>query len=205
MPDVGSYVEIGPEYSVQGHILSGVDMPGLAGITPPPGTTVVTHCDVVANQPIYNCIKSAYKALNATLDKYSRIVPDTLTLHTGGFYWMSHTQKNLDKQKKYSISFDTIGDSYFLPGRTLPTQTRYAINNKLALNFNLLGNWMFSPTYSVFNFENQGAIRTSVNTASLSMSLKWYYYARDTEAPFKRLLWFSGPKSTDQTSSSKIK
>ena len=203
-PDVGSYVELGPEYSVQGHILSGVDMPDLAGLTPPAGTTVSTHCDVVANQPIYNCIKSAYKAVNATLNQSSHIVPDSLTLHTGGLYWISHTQKILDKKKKTSISFDTTGDSFLLPGHTLPTQTRYAINNKLAFNFNVLGNWMVSPTYSVFNFENQGASRTPVNTTSFSMSLKWYY-SRDTEVPFNRVLWFSGPKSADQTSSSKIK
>jgi hypothetical protein len=71
---------------------------------------------------------------------------------------------------------------------------------------NLLGNLSFSPTYSVFNFENQGAPaeRISVNATSFEVMLKWYY-GRDTESPPFRLLWFGGPKSGDQTASTKLK
>jgi hypothetical protein len=204
-PDAGSYAEVGPEYAVQSHILSGVDMPDLAALAPP-GTTPVTHCDVSATEPIGTCVKHAYQALNATLNQSSHIQPDTLTLHTGGLYWNSHIQKILDKKKQYSVSFDTMGDSFLFPGYTLPTQTRYAINSKLSLNLNVLGNLMFSPTYSVFNFENQGIPpeRTPINTTSFSIAMKWYY-ARDADVPMRRLLWFSGPKSSDQTSSAKMK
>jgi hypothetical protein len=133
-------------------------------------------------------------------------VPLSRTVHAGGLYWTAHVQKVVNRAKTYSFSFDTAGDGYLLPGYTLPTQTRYAITNKLAFNINFFGNLSLSPTYSVFNFGNQGAAaqRISVNTTSFETMLKWYY-GRDTQSPPLRLLWFGGPKSEDQTTSSKLK
>ena len=196
-PDPGSYVEIGPEYSVQNNVLSGIQLPQLAS---------TMACDVVATQSLQTCVKNAYKTAGATLNSASTLIPVTQTLHTGGFYWTTHIQKILDTQKNYSASFDTQGDSFLLPGATLTTQTRYAFSTKLALNFKIAGNLSLSPTYSDYFFENQGAAtqRTSVVTSTFTISAKWYF-ARDAQVPFHKQLRFLGPGSTDQTGSAKVK
>jgi len=205
-PDSGSYVEIGPEYVIQNHILYSISMPDLIDLSNPVTTDCSNPCLVTAGTSITTAVQNYYKDNNQTLSGSSNLVPLTRTVHAGGFYWTAHVQKVINKAKTYSFSFDTAGDSYLIPGYTLSTQTRYAINNKLAFNMNFLGNLSFSPTYSVFNFENQGepAKRISVNTTSLEVMLKWYY-GRDTQSPAFRLLWFTGPKSGDQTTSTKMK
>jgi hypothetical protein len=205
-PDRGSYAEVGPEYVIQSHILNGISMPDLAGLSNAVTTHCLNPCLVAAGTSITSAVQAYYKDNNQTLSGASRLVPLTRTVHAGGLYWTIHGQKILNKAKTYSISFDSAGDSYLLPGFTLPTQTRYAINSKLAFNMNFLGNLSFSPTYSVFNFENQGAPaeRVSVNTTSFEVMLKWFY-GRDTQSPPFRLLWFGGPKSGDQTTSTKLK
>jgi hypothetical protein len=205
-PDSGSYAELGPEYVIQSHILYGISMPDLSNLSSPVTTHCTNPCLVTAGTSITFAVQAYYKDNNQTLNGSSRLDPLTRTVHAGGLYWTAHVQKVLNKAKTYSVSFDTAGDSYLLPGYTLPTQTRYAISNKLALNMNFLGNLSLSPTYSVFNFENQGlsAERVSVNTTSFEVMLKWYY-GRDTQSPPFRLLWFTGPKSEDQTTSTKMK
>jgi hypothetical protein len=205
-PDRGSYAEVGPEYVIQSHILNGISMPDLVGLSSPVTTHCTNPCLVTAGTSITSAVQGYYKDNNQILNGSSQLVPLTRTVHAGGLYWTAHIQKVLNKAKTYSVSFDTTGDSYLLPGYTLPTQTRYAISNKLAFNMNFLGNLSFSPTYSVFNFENQGVSseRISVNTTSFEVMLKWYY-GRDTQSPPFRLLWFTGPKSGDQTASTKLK
>jgi hypothetical protein len=151
---------------------------------------------VVATQSIQTCVENAYETAG---------VPVPRTMHTGGFYWDSHLQKTYGKQKN-SVSFDTKGDSFLLPGATLTTQTPYAFTTKLALNFKIVGNLSLSPTYSDFFFENQStpSQRTSLIATTFSIAAKWYY-ASDAEVPFKKQLWFVGPATTDQTCSAKIK
>lgn len=205
-PDSGSYAEVGPEYVIQSHILYGISMPDLIDLSSPVTTHCTNPCLVTAGTSITSAVQGYYKDNNQTLNGSSQLDPLTRTVHAGGLYWTAHVQKVINKAKTYSVSFDTAGDSYLLPGYTLPTQTRYAISNKLAFNMNFLGNLSFSPTYSVFNFENQGASaeRLSINTTSFEVMLKWYY-CRDAQSPPFRLLWFTGPKSGDQTSSTKMK
>jgi hypothetical protein len=197
-PDAGSYVELGPEYSVQNNILSGLLLPQL----PAP----YNACPVSATQSLQTCVKASYKAAARPLNGSSVLTPVTQTLHTGGFYWNAHVQKVLDSRKNYSVTFDTSGDSFLLPGVILPTQTRYAFSTRLALNFNIAGNLFLSPTYSEFFFENQGisSERTSLITTSFSIAAKWYF-ARDAQVPLKKQIWFSGPASANQTGSAKIK
>ena len=196
-PDPGSYFEVGPEYSVQNNILAGIAMPQLAA---------APVCNVIATQSIQTCVKNAYKAAGGTLNASSRLIPLTESLHTGGLYWDAHVVKSLDKDKRYSVSFDTKGDTFLLPGATLTTQTRYALNTKLALNFKVFGNLALSPTYSDFFFENQGisSQRTSLVATTFSIAAKWYF-ARDSAVPFHKQIWFQGPASGDQTSSAKVK
>ncbi|MGA7341736.1 MAG: hypothetical protein WBE72_24805 [Terracidiphilus sp.] len=196
-PDPGSYYEFGPEYSVQNNVLSAILMPQLS-------STAV--CDALATQSIQTCVKNAYKAAGATLNAASTLTPVTQTLHAGGFYWMVHVQKVVDKEKNYTVSFDTQGDNFVLPGATLTTQTRYAFSTKLALNFKIAGNLSLSPTWSDFFFENQGisSQRTSLVATTFAVSAKWYF-ARDAQVPFRKQLWFVGPASSDQTGTAKIK
>ena len=218
-PDPGSYAEIGPEYFVQNNVLSEVDLKDIPSVTDPSKFTV---CPASAKgvpypasgtpgNPFINCAKNAYSSASpqVPLNANSNIVPVPKTLHTGGFYWTSHLQKAIDGKKNYSISFDTAGDSYLLPGFTLPTQTRYALTTKLAFNFKIIGNLSFSPTWSGFFYENQGdqgasPNRTSLITKGISISAKWYF-AREAAVPFPKQPWFAGPASVDQTSSAKTK
>jgi hypothetical protein len=221
-PDPGSYVEIGPEYFVQNNVLSEVD---LKDIPLTGGSTPYAVCPAIAmgvifkgndslGNPFINCAKNDYSSASpqVPLNASSNIVPIPKTLHAGGFYWTSHVQKTIDARKAYSVSFDTAGDSYLLPGFVLSTQTRYALTTKLALNFKIipsLANLTLSPTWSGFYYENQGdqgatPSRTSLITNGFSVSAKWYF-ARDAAVPFPKQGWFAGPASVDQTSSAKMK
>jgi len=221
-PDPGSYIEIGPEYLVQNNVLSEVDLKDIPSTN---GSKAYTVCPAIAmgvtyqntgapGNPFVNCAKNAYyyASPQIPLNAQSKIVPIAKTLHAGGFYWNSHVQKAIDGKKNYSISFDTAGDSYLLPGFVLSTQTRYALTTKLALNLKILpslANLSLSPTWSGFYYENQGdegdlPNRTSLITNGFSISAKWYF-ARDAEVPFHKQPWFQGPASVDQTSSAKVK
>jgi hypothetical protein len=196
-PEPGSYFEIGPEYTNQDNVLAGIKMPQLSP---------TAECPVSATQSIQDCVENAYKAAGATLDQNSDFIPVTQSLHTGGFYWNAHLQKSVLKQRTLSFSLDTQGDAYLLPGFTLPTQTRYALTTKLAVNFKIVGNLSFSPTYSEFFFENQGAPsnRTDLRTPTLTLAAKWFF-ARDASVPLRKQARFSGPGSVDQTSDAKVK
>jgi hypothetical protein len=219
-PDPGSYIEIGPEYTVQNNVLAAVLVPNLS--PPTPTTILFPSCPATATafqsspsatsmtgNPLVNCVKYDFQTANQKLDGSTVLIPVPATLHAGGFYWNSHIQKNLNPEKNYSVSFDTSGDSYLLPGYTLTTQTRYAFSTKLAFNLKILpglANLTLSPTYSNFYFENQGisSQRTGLVATTFSVSAKWYF-ARDAEVPFRKQPWFQGPASVDQTSSAKIK
>jgi hypothetical protein len=197
LDDVGSYAEIGPEYSEQNNVLAALKLPQLS--------TTAT-CAAAANQSFTTCVEAAYKAAGVSINAASIIVPITQTIHAGGFYWDAHIQKAYDKQKNYSLTFDTKGESFLLPGATLTTQTRYAFTSKLALNFKIAGNLSLSPTYTDFFFENQGisSQRTSLIATSFSIAAKWYF-AHDAQVPFRKQIGFTGPASMDQTGSAKIK
>ncbi|HUA97143.1 MAG TPA: hypothetical protein VMA34_02305 [Terracidiphilus sp.] len=195
--DAGSYAEIGPEFAVQNGVLSAVRFPDLPQLQP---------CQVSAAQSLPTCVKNAFKGAGLPLNGSTVIVPETETLHAGGFYWTAHLEKGFGQQKNISGSFDTGGDDFLLPGVTLTTQTRYAFTTKLAINFKVAGNMSFSPTYSDFFFENQGisSQRTGLVTNTFLVAARWYF-ARDAVVPWRRQLWYSGPASEDQTSSARIK
>jgi hypothetical protein len=220
-PDPGSYIEIGPEYFVQNNVLSEVelrDIPSTTGpkyaVCPANAMGVIFTGNGSLGNPFINCAKNYYSSASpqVPLTSASNIVAIPQTLHAGGFYWTAHIQKNIDARKTYSISFDTAGDSYLLPGFVLSTQTRYALTTKLAFNFKIipsLPNLTLSPTWSGFYYENQGdegatPNRISLITNGFNISAKWYF-ARDAAVPFSRQPRFAGPASVDQTGSAKMK
>jgi hypothetical protein len=183
--DSGSYAEAGPEYSEINHVLSALNVPNgmpcsasAAGFVPCLTNTAVTSTTV--------------------------LTPQYLTLHTGGAYWDVHLQKALDKGKHSSLTIETKGDHFVLPGKTLPTQSSYAFTTTEALNFAAIGNLMFSPTYTTFFYRNQGEGSHSLITNNFSITAKWYF-GRDAAVPFWRQLWFRGPASLDQTKSAQMK
>jgi hypothetical protein len=198
--DPGSYVELGPEYAVFNNVLYQVQLPQL----PAPFNV----CTATAGISFTTCVKNSYtnSTTQVPLDGKSPILPVFKTLHAGGLYWMAHVQKTIDPQKKYSVSFDTSGDEFMIPGFTLPTETRYAFANKLALNFKIIPNLSLSPTYSTFLFENQAPhkLRNNVVDNGFTIAAKWYL-ARDSAVPMGKQLIFAGPASADQTSSAKVK
>jgi hypothetical protein len=187
-PDTGSYIEAGPEYSVLNNVLSGLLLPN----------GFVCQASAVA---FATCVAS-----NTTVTAATRLKPLTETLHTGGAYWDVHLQKALDKAKRFSVTVETKGDNFMLPGVTLPTQSRYAFTTSGALNFAVIGNLVFSPTYTTFFYKNQGTPDESHSlvTNTFSVTAKWYF-ARDAAVPFWRQLWFRGPASLDQTKSARMK
>jgi hypothetical protein len=129
----------------------------------------------------------------------------TQTLRAGGVYWAGHLQWPFDKDKRWLLTFDSKGDYFFLPGVTLPTQTRYAFTTTPALNIKVIGNLVFSPSLTTFFYKNQ---ETPVGNHSLvmntySITAKWYF-ARDAAVPFPRQWWYRGPASADQTKSTKM-
>jgi hypothetical protein len=132
--------------------------------------------------------------------------PLTETLHAGGAYWTVHLQKPIDKDKRWSFTFDTKGDYFMFPGVTLPTQSRYAFTTTEALNVKAIGNLVFSPTYTQFFYRNQGTAGESHSlvTQTFAVTAKWYF-VRDAAVPFwRQLLYYRGPASMDQTKSAKM-
>ena len=198
--DPGTYVELGPEYTILNDVLYQLLLPQL----PAPYNV----CTAQATLSFAKCVNNNYSnsPTQVPLDASSAIIPVPKTLHAGGLYWMAHVQKTIDTKKNYSASFDTSGDEFMIPGYTLPTETRYAFSTKLALNFKIAGNLSLSPTYSTFFFENQAphVQRDSVVDNTFTIAAKWYF-ARDSAVPVRKQLIFSGPASTDQTSAAKVK
>jgi hypothetical protein len=72
-----------------------------------------------------------------------------------------------------------------------------------SINFPVLRNLSFSPTYSAFLFQNQVS-QQSILVNTFSISAKWFY-DRDSGVPFPRMFFFKGPASLDQTKTAKIK
>jgi hypothetical protein len=198
--DPGSYVELGPEYTVLNNVLYQLLLPQL----PAPYNV----CAASASTSFTTCVKNSYlnSPVQVSLNASSSIVPVPKTLHAGGLYWMAHVQKNIDEKKNYSVSFDTSGDEFMVPGLTLSSETRYAFSTKLAINFKIIPNLSLSPTYATFFFENQAPHlqRQSVVDNTFTITAKWYF-ARDSAVPFRKQMIFAGPASTDQTTSAKIK
>lgn len=190
MFDSGSYAEFGPEYSVINNILSSLNLPD--------GTVV---CSAKAAS-FTQCLDNDQAVTSNTV-----LTPQYVTLHTSGGYWDVHLQKAFDKNKRFSTTVETKGDRYGSLAATLPTQTRYAFTTTGALNFAVMGNLAFSPTYTTFFYRNQGNSQESnfLHTDTFSITMKWYF-ARDAAVrPFWRQLWFRGPASSDQTKSAKMK
>jgi len=187
IPDPGSYVEAGPEFSDINHVLSGVLVNG-------------TECPVLAT-----FFKQCLAANNLSITASTVLTPLTETLHTGGWYWDVHLQKALDKAKRSSLTVETKGDNFMFPGVTLPTQSRYAFTTTGAVNFAVIGNLVFSPTFTTFFYKNQETPEGSHSlvTNTFSITAKWYF-GRDAAVPFWRQLWFQGPASLDQTKSAKM-
>jgi hypothetical protein len=118
-----------------------------------------------------------------------------------------HIERALDKGKHSSVTIETKGDDYAWPGATLPTQTQHAFTTTAAINFAVIGNLAFSPTYTTFFYRNQGATANpshSLVTNGFSVTAKWYFW-RDAAVPFWQQVWFRGPASLDQTKSAKMK
>ena len=188
IPDPGSYVEAGPEYSDINNVLSGLLLPN----------GIICAASTV---PFATCV-----AANTTITASTALRPLTETLHTGGAYWDAHLQKAIDKAKRSSVTIESKGDRYILPGKTLPTQSRYAFTTTGSLNFAVIGNLTFSPTLTTFFYRNQGTPAEShsllINT--FSVTAKWYF-GRDAAVPFWHQLRFRGPASLDQTKSARMK
>lgn len=183
-----SYAEGGPEYSNINEVLSGLALPNGA------------VCPASATVPFTTCVSSEIVVTPGTV-----LTPQTETLHTGGLYWDMHLQYAPNKDKRWSLTLDTKGDDFLWPGAILATQTRYAFTTTEALNFKVIGNLQFAPTYSQFLYRNQGAEGEShgLVTKTFSVVAKWYF-ARDAAVPFWRQLLFLGPASIDQTKNAKM-
>ncbi len=183
-----SYAEGGPEYSNVNEVLSGLLLPN--------GSV----CPASATVPLTTCVASKIVVTPDTV-----LIPQTEALHTGGLYWDVHLQFTPNKDKRWSLTLDTKGDDFLWPGATLATQSRYAFTTTEALNFKVIGNLLFTPTYSQFFYRNQGqeGESHSLVTKTFSVVAKWYF-ARDSAVPFWRQLLFLGPASLDQTKSAKM-
>jgi hypothetical protein len=183
-----SYAEGGPEYSNVNEVLSGLLLPN--------GSV----CPASATVPLTTCVASKIVVTPDTV-----LIPQTEALHTGGLYWDVHLQFTPNKGKRWSLTLDTKGDDFLWPGATLATQSRYAFTTTEALNFKVIGNLLFTPTYSQFFYRNQGqqGESHSLVTKTFSVVAKWYF-ARDAAVPFWRQLLFLGPASIDQTKSAKM-
>lgn len=188
VPDPGSYFEVGPEYSNQNDQLSALILPN--GKQCPASDVAFSTC----------------VAANIMVTPSTKITPLTETLHTGGAYWDVHLQKALDEAKHYSATIETKGDEFFLPGVTLPTQTRHAFTTTGVLNFAIIGNLSLAPTFTTFFYRNQGPVGISHDlvTNTFSITARWYF-ARDAAVPASRQFLFIGPASKDQTKTSRMK
>jgi hypothetical protein len=186
--DPGSYMEAGPEYAALNNVLSGLIVPG------------GTDCLASPSLTLSACVKGQ------TIAQSTVVVPTVKTLKAGAFYWDFHLVKALDKAKHFSATIDTKGEDYFLPGTTLPTQTRYAFAATGSLNIAVVGNLALSPTYSTFFYKNQGVTgqANSLRVDTFTITAKWFF-ARDSGVSFWRQLFFLGPATTDLTKTAKIK
>jgi hypothetical protein len=188
--DGTSYAEFGGEYTYQQNVLSGLQVPG--GV----------DCQASAAATLATCIKG--QPLPAT----TVLVPLKTNLKAGGDYWDVHLTKAL-WSSRITTSVDSLGDAYFLPGISLPTQTRYAATLSPSVNFTVFGNFVLAPTYSVFFYRNQGASASdftgshSLNVRTFQITAKWYF-ARDAAVPIWRQLLFVGPASVSKTSTAKV-
>jgi hypothetical protein len=187
-PFTGSYIETGPEFSDIHNILSGLILPD-----------GVTECK--ASETSFS---SCFSADGLIIKSSTVLTPVTQDVRSGGWYWDVHIERALDKTKHSSLTLETKGDVYAWPSATLPTQTQHAFTTTAAINFAVIGNLAFSPTYTTFFYRNQGPSGHSLVTNSISVTAKWYFW-RDAAVPFWRQMWFSGPASLDQTKSAKMK
>jgi hypothetical protein len=217
--DKGSYVEAGFELGSQYDILSSVTLTS-DGITPP-------ACKASSNITIAACFAGYASSKSATYQKGFSIDSTTVlaspvvtaNLHTMGAYWDIHLQKNITWKSgagasvaakpgaKSGINFTLDSKSDWFAergaGKSLNTQTRYDIPLSMSLNFPVLRNLSLSPTYSSFYYSGQ-VTGQSIVINSFSIAAKWYF-ARDASVPLRRQVYFTGPASADQTSTSKIK
>jgi hypothetical protein len=185
----GSYVETGPEFSEIHNVLSALTFP--AG-----------ECKV-SDGPFTTCFSSN----NLVITPTTLLTPVTQGVRSGGWYWDVHIERALDKDKHSSLTLETKGDDYAWPGTTLSTQTQHAFTTTMAINFTVIGNLAFSPTYTTFFYRNQAAPNNpshSLITNGFSVTAKWYFW-RDAAVPFWQQMWFRGPASLDQTKSAKMK
>jgi hypothetical protein len=185
----GSYIETGPEFSDIHNVLSSLMTPN--GPCP------------VSDGSFTSCFsKNGLIIMSSTL-----LTPMTQGVRSGGWYWDVHIQRALGNSKHSSLTLETKGDDYTWPSATLPTQTQHAFTTTAAINFAVIGNLAFSPTYTTFFYRNQAAPMNpshSLITNGFSVTAKWYFW-RDAAVPFWRQMWFSGPASLDQTKSAKMK
>jgi hypothetical protein len=189
------------------------------GVTPPPCTaessTTLAACFAGYANP-----KSATYVKGFQIDSTTTLAAPltTATQHAVGGYWDIHFQKALPLAgngasadakpgAKSGINFtlDTKADLFALrgAGKSLNTQTRYAVPLALSLNFPVLRNLSLSPTASAFWYASQ-VTGQSIVIRTFSIEAKWYF-ARDAAVPLPRQAYFRGPSSADQTGSAKMK
>ena len=186
----GSYIETGPEFSEIHNVLSALVLPN--GV------------ECAASEGSFT---SCFSTNNLVITSSTVLKPLTQSVRSGGWYWDVHIERALDKGKHSSFTIETKGDDYAWPSATLPTQSQHAFTTSAAINFAVIGNLMFSPTYTTFFYRNQGAPANpshSLITNGFSVTAKWYFW-RDAAVPFWQQVWFRGPASLDQTKSAKMK
>jgi hypothetical protein len=199
--DKGSYVEMGYEVGVQNNVLQKITLMSH-------GTTVTCGANIAT--PIPTCFKNT---TGFTVDATTTGLPvTTTTLHQMGAYWDFHLQKGWGKTGDKSgpgvnFTVDSRGDWYSprgaVNGHALSTQPQFAYPVAFALNFPVLRNFSFSPTYTLFHYASQVTGQRLVEN-TVSISAKWYF-ARDSAVPPVRQFAFQGPASADQTKTAKVK
>jgi hypothetical protein len=202
-PDRGSYAEAGWQLAEQQNVLASVTLTS-DGLPP-------RVCPANGESPFSTCFNGyPIDGTTTTKDPSGKSLLLFRSLQASGAYWDVHLQKGLMKDKKtqavgVNVSLDTKGD-FFLErslGNSLSTQTRYDVPVSFAVNFPVLRNLSFSPTYSAFFYENQIG-RQSIVVHTFMISAKWFY-DRDAGVPLRRMLMFIGPGSLDQTKTAKMK
>jgi hypothetical protein len=195
--DPGSYVEFGIQLTLQHNVLSSLtlDTPGNEAYT----------CDANGAETIANC----FKAKGYPVNKDTTVIVGTKTLHSSGFYWDMHIQKNIfllaDHSPGASLVIETQGDSFFRRGaaKALSTQTLYDVPLSVALAFPIFRNLSLAPTYSTFFYGNQVAAQ-HLWVNGFTINARWYVDRDSAVRGFEQLL-FKGPASADQTKSAKMK
>jgi hypothetical protein len=204
--DRNSYAEGGAELGIQNSILESATFftGGFSQSCSAKAPITIAEC-VTANKSFP--VDATTTVVNPATGQSTLV---TKTLHASGLYWDMHFQKGLLKDPTagaygINVTLDTKGDFFFerAAGDSLSTQTRYAFPITAAVNFPILRNMSLSPTFTSFLYESQ-VTRQSITVNSFMISAHWYY-AHDSSVPFRRQLFFSGPKSLDQTQTAKIK